>query len=49
MLAINNMQTSQQLEQNLLPTKMAEDDTIVTPVVNEYSPDATGRYGLFTW
>lgn len=28
---------------------MAKDDTIITPVCKEYSPDANGRYGLFTW
>jgi hypothetical protein len=27
---------------------MEKDVTIITPVLTEYSPDATGRYGLLT-
>jgi hypothetical protein len=32
---------------NLYGTRIAEDTTIMAPVAMEYSPDASGRYGLF--
>lgn len=28
---------------------MANEETMMTPVLTEYSPDAKGRYGLLTW
>ena len=30
-------------------TIMTNDETIIIPVLTEYSPDANGRYGLLTW
>jgi hypothetical protein len=32
-----------------LVTIAAKTDTTATPVAGEYSPDASGRVGLFTW